>query len=201
MEQLRPEVAAQRKNFKRWMLKVDPRKVIVIDESSANTRMARSHAWVRRGEEFVEPRPTNWGKPLTMIGAISFRGWLTLGTLWGAATRKTFRQWFLHHLLPKLRPGDFVVLDNAAIHKCKDLIRIAKKKGVTLKFLPPYSPDLSPIEPGWALVKKQIKSVAPRDRASLHRTAHQARGKITAQQCQGWYRHCGFAAISSDRRD
>ena len=192
MEQTRPDVQAQRQEFEKWIKTVDPKRLVFLDESSANTRMARSHAWVRRGEEFVEPRPMNWGKPLTMMGAIRLNGWITLGTLWGSAKRSCFRRWFITRLLPKLRRGDIVVLDNAAIHKCSLVIEAAARKGVTIKYLSPYSPDYNPIEPAWALVKKQIKAAAPRDRASLHRVVHRARRWITADHCKGWFQHCGY---------
>jgi transposase len=174
------------------MERVDPRRVVVLDEAAANTKMGRSHAWIQRGEELVDPRPMNWGKSLTMIGAIRLTGWVCLGTLWGAATYESFSRWFVLQLLPKLSAGDFVVLDNAKAHKDVRLVRVAKEHGVTIKYLPPYSPDFSPIEPAWAIVKKRIKAVAPRDANALRRVAHRARRRVSPRHCQAWFAHFGF---------
>ena len=174
------------------MTRVDAKRVVVIDEAAANTKMGRSHAWIKRGTELVEPKPMNWGKSLTMIGAIRLSGWVNLGTLWGAATSESFYRWFVRQLLPKLHPGDFVVLDNAQVHKDPRLAAAAKARGVKLKYLPPYSPDFSPIEPAWAIAKKHIKAVAPRDARSLRRVAHRARKRVTDRHCRAWFKHCGF---------
>lgn len=174
------------------MKRVDARRVVVLDEAAANTKMGRSHAWIRRGEELVDPRPMTWGKSLTMIGAIRLDGWVSLGTLWGAANAKSFLDWFTRRLLPKLRPGDFVVLDNAQAHKHPNIARVAKASGITIKYLPPYSPDFSPIEPAWAVAKKHIKAVAPRNPTALRRVAHRARRRVGKHHCRAWFAHCGF---------
>ncbi len=134
----------------------------------------------------------NWGMSLTMIGAIRLTGWITLGTIWGAANQETFLAWFVRRLLPKLRRGDIVVLDNAMAHKDPRVRRAARGRGKKVKVLPPYSPDFSPIEPAWALAKKQIKAVAPRDPRALPRIAHRAPKRIGRRHCRGWFAHCGF---------
>jgi transposase len=71
-------------------------------------------------------------------------------------------------------------------------VRVAKEHGVTIKYLPPYSPDFSPIEPAWAIVKKRIKAVAPRDANALRRVAHRARRRVSPRHCQAWFAHFGF---------
>lgn len=174
------------------MKRVDAKRIVVLDEAAANTKMGRSHAWIRRGQELVEPRPMNWGKSLTMIGAIRLRGWVCLGTLWGSAKAVTFLDWFVRRLLPKLRRGDIVILDNAKAHKDSRIKKAARARGIILKFLPPYSPDFSPIEPAWAVAKKYIKAVAPRDPVALRRVAHRATKRITARHAIGWFGHCGY---------
>ena len=174
------------------MKREDATRVVVLDEAAANTKMGRSHAWIRRGDELIDPRPMNWGKSMTMIGAIRLTGWVCLGTLWGAATYESFFRWFSRRLLPKLKRGDIVILDNAKAHKDPRIHRAARARGVKLKYLPPYSPDLSPIEPAWAVAKKYIKAVAPRRQDALRRVAHRARRRITKLHCRAWFEHCGF---------
>ena len=96
---------------------VDPRRFVFLDESGANLAMGRSHAWLPRGTELIEPRPINWGDNLTMVGAMRIDGWLTLATGWSAMTAPRFLAWVQRRLVPHLRRGDIVVLDNLAAHK------------------------------------------------------------------------------------
>lgn len=174
------------------MKRVDARRLVFLDEAAANTKMGRSHAWVKRGAELVDPRLMNWGKSLTMIGAIRWDGWVTLGTLYGAANAELFTDWFSRRLLPRLSPGDIVVLDNAQCHKSPELRRLARAHSVRLKYLPPYSPDFNPIEPAWAIAKKHIKRVAPRLQPALRRVVHQARRRVTTSHCRAWFHHFGY---------
>jgi hypothetical protein len=112
--------------------------------------MGRSHAWVLRGRELVEPRPRNWGDNLTLVGAMRVDRWLTMSTAWGAMTTPRFTAWVQRRLLPRLRRGDIVVLDNLAAHKAGGVRTLIEQAGATIRFLPPYSHDFNPIEAAWA---------------------------------------------------
>ena len=179
---------------------VDPKRLVFLDEAGANIAMGRSHAWVMRGEEYVEPRPMNWGKNLTLIGAVRLNGWVTLGTQWGAATKVTFTTWVRDRLAPRLHRGDLVLLDNLKAHKAPAVRDAIERRGATLKFLPPYSPDFNPIEPVWALVKKDIRMFAPRTAAVLRRVDRAARHVVRPDHCQQFFAHMGYVN-SSARRD
>ena len=122
--------------------------------------MGRTHAWVRRGQEYVEPRPMNWGNNLTLVGAVRLTGWVTLNTQWQAMTAVGFVTWVRRRLAPRLQPGDIVLLDNLAAHKAAAVRRLVGARGAQWRFLPPYSPDVSPIEPAWSLVKPDIRAHA-----------------------------------------
>ena len=124
--------------------------------------MGRSHAWLPRGAELIEPRPMNWGDNLTMVGAMRDRGWVTMATGWDAVNTARFVAWVRRRLVPRLRRGDIVVLDNLAAHKARAVRDLVEHAGATLRFLPPYSYDLNPIESAWALIKKRIRAIAPR---------------------------------------
>jgi transposase len=154
--------------------------------------MGRSHAWVPRGTILVEPRPMNWGDNLTMVGAIRVDRWLSLGTCWGAINRDRFVSWIRRRLVPKLRPRDIVLLDNLAAHKAREVEALVTGAGASLKFLPPYSHDLNPIEPAWALLKKRIRRVAPRTGWALRRTVQRARHVIRPRHCRNWFAHAGY---------
>jgi transposase len=154
--------------------------------------MARSHCWALRGTELIEPRPMNWGDNLTMIGALRKKGWITMSTLDGAMNRDRFARWVRHRLMPRLSRGDVVVLDNAQAHHDPRVRPMLRNRGIGLEYLPPYSPDLNPIEPGWALVKKHIKRHAPRTRDNLVRIAHAGRRRVLPNHCAGWFAHAGY---------
>jgi transposase len=165
---------------------------VFVDESGANLAMGRSHAWVLRGEVVVDPRPMNWGVNLTMIGAIRRDGWLALATAWEAANAERFVRWVERRLAPRLRVGDVVLMDNLGAHKDARVRELIERRGARLQYLPPYSYDFNPIESAWGLIKKRIRSLAPRTAWALRRTAQGAWRAIRAQHCQGWYAHAGY---------
>ena len=195
MEQDRPDVQAKRRKFRRLIKTVKPSKLVCLDESGANTSMGRSHAWIRRGEELIDPRPMNWGTNLTMIGAIRKSGLVTMGTMFQTANGDRFCDWVRRRLSPHLRRGDVVLMDNARAHHDPRVRPIITKRGARLEYLPPYSPDFNPIEPAWALIKKEIKRQSPRSPAALRRVAHNARRKIHVAHCVGWFEHAGYVPI------
>lgn len=154
--------------------------------------MGRSHAWVRRGEVLVDPRPMNWGNNLTMIGAMRADRWLALSTGWEAANADRFVRWVTGRLAPRLRVGDIVVMDNLGAHKDRRVREAIEQRGASLVFLPPYSYDLNPIESAWALIKKRIRSAAPRTASALRAVAQRAWRAIRPDHCWNWFAHAGY---------
>ena len=182
-----------------WRRRIDPDRLVFLDEAGANLSMGRSHAWVKKGQVHVEPRPMNWGKNLTMIGAIRRRGWVTLATQWTAATAESFVTWVRRRLVPALRPGDIVVLDNLRAHTDPRVARLIRRGGARVHFLPPYSYDFNPIEAAWALVKKRLRAYAPRTPSALRQMARAARHVVTPHHCRQWVAHTGYANSSTIR--
>ena len=119
------------------MRRIDPERLVFVDEAGANIAMGRSHAWVPRGEEYVEARPMNWGDNLTMVGAIRRDRWVTLSTRWRAMTKVRFLLWVRRSLVPHLRPGDIVLMDNLQAHKQPAVRACLEAAGATLRYLPP----------------------------------------------------------------
>jgi transposase len=183
----------------RWVRTRDPRRLVFVDESGAHLAMGRSHAWVRRGAEYVEPRPVNWGRNLTLIGAIRHDRWVTLSTRWQAVTSVSFTTWVRDRLAPRLRRGDVVVLDNLRAHTAPAVRRWIERRGATIRFLPPYSYDFNPIEAAWALVKKRIRSYGPRTPHALRRVARNARYAIEPRHFRQWFAHAGYVNSSTFR--
>jgi transposase len=183
----------------KWARRQDPKRLVFVDEAGANIAMGRSHVWVKRGEEYVEPRPMNWGDNLTLVGAIRREGWVTLGTKWHAMNRPAFVQWVRRRLSPRLRRGDIVLLDNLQAHRAPEVRFFIEQRGATVKPLPPYSHDFNPIESVWGLVKKRIRDYAPRDRWALRRVARAARHVVTSHHCRQYFAHIGYGHSSGLR--
>jgi len=171
---------------------VPPEKLVFLDESGANLSMGRSHAWIRRGYELLDPRPMNWGTNLTMIGAVRLDRWVTLTTMVKTANSERFVRWVRQRLAPRLHRGDVVLLDNAKPHKDPRVAAIVETRGARLVYLPPYSPDFNPIEPAWGLVKKVIREAAPRAVDVLRRVARRARHRVRRSHLLQWFRHAGY---------
>jgi transposase len=174
------------------MKRVAADRLVFLDESGANLSMGRTHAWIPRGTEQVEGRPMNWGTNLTMIGAVRLSGWVTLSTMFKTANGARFLTWVRRRLAPKLRKGDIVILDNAQAHKNSRIAAVIRARGARIEFLPPYSPDFNPIERCWALAKKHIRRVAPRNSAALRKTAQAAKHCVRPRHCQAFFNHAGY---------
>jgi transposase len=165
---------------------------VFVDEAGFNHSMTRSHAWVKRGDEFVERLPMNWGKNLTAIGAIRLSGWIVQNTMFDSANADRFVGWLNKRLLPKLRRGDVVIMDNAKPHHDARVRPSCEARGVRLIYLPPYSPDFNPIEPGWAVQKQCVRACAPREKHALRRVVRRARHRVTKQHCERFFGHAGY---------
>jgi transposase len=169
-------------------------RLVFLDESGLNASMTRSHAWVKKGEELVERTPMNWGKNLTLLGAMRLTGWVLLSTMFASTNKDRFVAWLVTKLLPRLSRGDIVVMDNLSAHKDPRVRYWSRRAGVRLIYLPPYSHDFNPIEPCWAIQKRYVRKLAPRDPAALVRVARRARHRVTPQHCRQFFAHAGYSA-------
>jgi transposase len=163
-----------------------------MDESGLNASMTRSHAWVKKGQEYIERTPMNWGKNLTLLGAMRLTGWVVLSTMFASTNKERFVKWLSTKLLPRLKKGDVLVLDNLSAHHDARVEPLCNASGVRVLYLPPYSHDFNPIEPGWALQKQFVRRHAPRDRFALRRVARRARYRVTPRHCRQWFAHAGY---------
>ena len=166
--------------------------LVFLDESGLNVSMGRRCAWVRKGEEFIERRPMNWGKNLTLFGAMRWTGWVTQTAQFATANGERFVAWLTKRLLPKLSRGDVLVMDNLKAHHNANVAPACERHGVRLLYLPPYSCDLNPIESGWALQKQYVRRCAPREAHALVQVARRARYRVTPRHAENWFRNCGY---------
>ena len=139
VQQLREKFLAHQPN-------IDPARAFFMDETGSTTAMARDHARSPRGERVHDEVPRNYGDVITVLGALTTAGLKARMTVRGGTTKEVFRTYVEEVLAPELREGDVVVLDNLAAHKDERAREIIEGRGAKLIFLPPYSPDLNPIE-------------------------------------------------------
>ena len=137
--------------------------------------MSRSHTWVKRGTEYLDPVPVNWGTTLTLLGAIRVEGWVVLRSMFATANGVRFVAWLTTHLLPKLRRGDVLVMDNLRAHHNPRVTPACRAHGVRVLYLPPYSPDLNPIEAGGGRSRSSTSARSPRERRTRCGESHGAR--------------------------
>jgi transposase len=154
--------------------------------------MCRLEARSAVGERAFSRAPAGRDERLTLIGAIGCTGLAALMTIPAFTTDAVFRAFVEQVLLPVLRPGQGVVLDNLWPHKRAEIKQMVEGAGCRLLFLPRYSPDFNPIEPCWSKRKNDLRAAATRTLESLEAAVKDAMEMITESDAQGWFRHCGY---------
>jgi transposase len=185
-------VKSLRKKFRRRVAKVNPKKLVFVDESGANTAMTRLCGRAPSGKRVVGAVPHGHWKVLTMLGALRLDGPVAEATVEAPTDTDVFRTFVRESLAPALQPGDVVVWDNLAPHKAAGVKEIVESKHATVLPLPPYSPDFSPIEPGWSKVKQDLRTAEARTADALGEAAGSAFARITPSDTRGWFAKCGY---------
>jgi transposase len=162
-----------------------------VDASGVNRAMTRRHGRAPTGERVLGHVPQNSGQHVTMLGALGVQGLQAGMPVDGATDTEVFRPYVKHVLGPTLTPGDIVVRDNLRAHKAVGSQQAMARRGARLLYLPPYSPDLSPIEPCRSQVKTVLRQAKARTQAALATAITAALDTVTASDAQGWFRHCG----------
>lgn len=165
-----------------------------MDEAGINTAMTRRYARAPRGERAHDDAPRNYGEQTSVISALGLRrGLLATMTVQGAVDTLCFNAYVTRVLRPQLRRGDIVVLDNLGAHKASCLEQVAGKCGARVLWLPPYSPDYSPIENCWSKIKTALRAAKARTRDELDKALMKAIELVTKADIQGWFTHCGYS--------
>src|SRR5579872_3496430 len=141
---------------------MDPARLVFIDETWCKTNMTRLRGRAARGQRLIAKVPHGHWKTTTLIAALDHQGMRCSMTLDGAVNRDAFEAFVERVLLPSLRPGDLVIMDNLSSHKGDRTRQLIERAGAGLLYLPPYSPDLNPIEPAFAKLKQLLRSAAHR---------------------------------------
>lgn len=172
--------------------KLDLRGFKFIDESGVNVAMTGLFGGAPRGGRVVGSVAQNYGDNITMLASLGASGLGALMTVNGATDGDVFRAYVDEVLCPTLLRGDIVVMDNLGAHKVSGIREAIEGRGAKLIYLPPYSPDLSPIEKCWSKIKTVPRSKAARTREALEAAIKQAISTITESDASAWFAHCGY---------
>jgi len=193
-EQGRPDVRHKRAIFRGRMARIDWDRLVFLDEVGAHTALLRLYGRAPRGQRVVDHAPQAHWEMTTLISAVRREGVVASLMFPGATDEMAFRTYLEQVLIPALRPGDIVVLDNLAAHRVGAVARAIRKAGAGVWYLPPYSPDFNPIEKVWSKVKAFLRKAAARTREALWDAIGQALEAVTAADCQGCFEACGYHA-------
>ena len=186
----------RREEFLQRLQIIPPEKLIFLDESGVTTQMTRGYARASGGRRGHEATPGGHWKILTILSALSLGGLLATMTIEEATDGDIFLAYVEQVLGPKLQPGDVVVMDNLSAHKVAGVEELIQAAGAELLYLPPYSPDLNPIEKAWAKLKQLLRSAKARTAEALDQAIAELLPQITPQNAQAWFRHSGINYIS-----
>jgi transposase len=192
-EQDTPRVQQARPVYCQRVAALDLQRLKFVDESGGNVAMTRLYGRAPRGERVVGSVPQNYGQNVTMLGALGTQGLQAVMTVDGATDTEVVRAYVKHGLGPTLVPGDIVIMDNLRAHKAVGIQQALARRGARLLYLPPYSPDLSPIEPCWSQLKTALRKVKARTREARDTAITGALATVTASDAYGWFLHCGYA--------
>ena len=173
---------------------IDLNRLVFIDETWAKTNMTPTHGRCRRGQRLVARVPFGHWKTSTFLAALRWDGMTAPAVFDGPINGRSFTAYVEQILAPSLRPGDIVVLDNLGSHKGKAARQAVELVGAQLRFLPPYSPDLNPIEQVFAKLKTLLRRAAPRNRQALWQRIGSLLDRFTPAECQNYIRNAGYSA-------
>jgi transposase len=178
--------------WRRIQPRIDANRLIFIDETWAKTNMTRLRGRAPRGERLVDKTPHGHWKTTTLIAALGMTGMRCSTVVDGAVNGDVFEAFVEQVLVGELRSGDVVIMDNLSSHKRQRVREMIEQAGARLVFLPPYSPDLNPIEMIFAKVKQLLRSLACRTRDALWKTMQSVLDQVTSIDALNCYKHCGY---------
>ncbi|MGZ3396852.1 MAG: IS630 family transposase [Isosphaeraceae bacterium] len=186
-EQDRPEVQEQRREFREQLVGVDPERLVFVDECGANTAMTRTYGRAPRGERVYTDTPGRW-ESITLTCGLRLSGVTAALAFPGATNTDVFTTYVEEVLVPELKPGDVVIWDNLKPHEAEDAIEAVEAAGARVVPLPPWSPDLTPIEEMISTVKGAMRSTAARAKETVYAAFGSALHDVTPDNIAGWFK-------------
>jgi transposase len=186
-------VQQARQSYQADIAPLAPHRFKFIDESGVNLAMTRLYGRAPKGERVIGAVPRNYGANVTILAALGSQGVGAVMTSDGATDAEVFRIYVEQVLRPTLHPGDIVLMDNLRAHKAAGIREAVEEVGAQLRYLPPYSPDLSPIERCWSKLKTALRTAKARTREVLEQAIAHALATVTVSDARSWFQHCGYA--------
>lgn len=193
-EQDRPDVAERREAWRHAQNELGGR-LIFLDETWTTTAMTRRYAWADVGTRALGHAPSGHWKTTTFLAGLTGEGLIAPFVLDGPINAECFLAYVEQILTPVLREGDTVILDNLSSHKGDKAARLIASAGARLLFLPPYSPDLNPIEMAFAKFKELLRKAQARTVDALWEVIGRTLSLFTPQECANYIRHCGYNSL------
>ena len=191
-ERAKPRVQEARSSYLRQVARIASERLVFLDETGVHVAMMRSTAWAPVGKRAYDVAIRNRGKVLTVIGAIALDGVRATMTVEGGTTKEVFLEFVTKHLIPSLKPDDVVVMDNLGAHHARNVRAALGAAGAKSLFLPPYSPDMNPIEQCWSKLKSVVASIRATTRTALECAVATAGERIRLSDIEGWFRCAGL---------
>lgn len=185
-------MAAERRRWINTQGLLDAARLVFIDESSANTKMTRLYGRCSRGERLLASAPFGRWRTVTFVGALRKRGMTAPMIIEGAMNGEAFLAYIKQNLVPGLKRGDRVMMDNLPVHKTPGVREAIEGAGATLHYLPRYSPDLNPIEMPFSKLKAWLRKLARRSVSTLARAIGEFVPTVTAAEAANYFRHAGY---------
>ena len=192
VEQDRPDIAEARQQWQARQAEWRPHNLVFVDETGASTKMTRLYGRCPRGERLVAPVPWGHWKTTTFVGALRQDGLIAPCAFDGPINGETFRAWAEQFLVPELKPGDIVILDNLSSHKVEGVRTAIENARARLLYLPAYSPDLNPIEQWFAKLKALLRKAAARTFDALIRAIASALETFVPDECANYLANSGY---------
>ena len=191
-ERDRPDVARRRRQWLNYRPRVDPSRLVFIDETWTKTNMAALRGWAPRGQRLPAAAPFGHWNTMTFLAALRRdrieAPWLLDGPING----ERFLIYIERVLVPTLAAGDLVIMDNLGSHKAKAVRNAIRRAGARLLFLPKYSPDLNPIEQFFAKLKHHLRRDQPRSRDTVCQAIAAALDTVSPSECSNYFTHAGY---------
>jgi transposase len=192
-EQDRADVVVKRKDWRACQEEVDPERFVFLDETCLKTDLTRLRGWAEGGARLVEAVPGGKWHTNTLVHAVALDGCRAAMVLDGPINGDSFAGYCEWLLAPALYPGDLVVMDNLSSHKSVQAVATIEAVGAQVVYLPPYSPDLNPIENIFSKVKQLIRGLRPRSFKKIVDAVGQVLPQITSNDLESVFSHCGYA--------
>lgn len=194
-EQLRAKVARQRERWKQHQRSLESNRLVFLDETWVKTNMAPAYGWSPKGTRLIGRAPHGHWKTLTFIAALRHDRIDAPCVIDGPINGSLFLAYVEQFLVPTLRTGDIVIMDNLGSHKSKAVLRAIRQAGAKLFYLPPYSPDLNPIEQVFSKLKHRLRMAQERTVEATWKRVGALLDDFSPSECANYFQHAGYAAV------